>query len=195
MIVAPDSVLGHRLGFLNERARVACLFCAREALGPALFSGCAVCGVAAPLTLIYQPVPRTDLGLAEAITEARQHFAPFAPTVGAFSRPPTPLDPEPRLGPGVYLKNEAFSLTSSHKDRYNAVAAKVARLLGSRGMVASSTGNQVSRSPRMPQGPVCLRWSSATPRPQLGYCARSEPFAEWPRNWNQVRSGRAGGAC
>ena len=55
MIDAPDSVLGHRLGFLNERARVACLFCAREALGPALFSGCAVCGVAAPLTLVYQP--------------------------------------------------------------------------------------------------------------------------------------------
>ena len=73
--------------------------------------------------------------------EARRHFAPFSPTAGAFSRPPTPLDPAPRLSRGVYLKNEAFSLTSSHKDRYNAVAAKVARLLGSRGMVASSTGN------------------------------------------------------
>ncbi len=93
------------------------------------------------MTLVYEPAPRRDLGLAEAITEARQHFAPFAPTAGAFSRPPTPLDPAPRLGRGVYLKNEAFSLTSSHKDRYNAVAAKVARLLGSRGMVASSTGN------------------------------------------------------
>ncbi|MDF3015104.1 MAG: hypothetical protein K0R44_329, partial [Thermomicrobiales bacterium] len=41
----------------------------------------------------------------------------------------------------MYLKNEAFSLTGSHKDRYNAVAARVARHLGSRGIVASSTGN------------------------------------------------------
>ena len=141
MIDAPDSVLGHRLGFLNERARVACLFCARETVGPALFSGCTVCGVAAPLTLDYQPGPRTDLELADATTEARQHFAPFAPMAGAFSRPPTPLDPAPRLGRGVYLKNETFSVTCSHKDRYNAVAARVAQLLGSRGMVASSTGN------------------------------------------------------
>ncbi|MCD6058758.1 MAG: hypothetical protein K0Q89_2288, partial [Thermomicrobiales bacterium] len=141
MIDAPDSVLGHRLGFLNERAHIACLVCAQEALGPALFSGCTVCGVAAPLTLVYKPAPRTDLGLAEASTEARQHFAPFAPTAGAFSRPPTPLDPAPRLGRSVYLKNETFSLTGSHKDRYNVVAARVARLLGSRGIVASSTGN------------------------------------------------------
>jgi threonine synthase len=53
----------------------------------------------------------------------------------------TPLAAAPELGPRVSLKHEAFSLTASHKDRYHAVAAPVARLLGSPGVVASSTGN------------------------------------------------------
>lgn len=44
-------------------------------------------------------------------------------------------------GRSVYWKNESANPTWSHKDRYQSVAATVARALGCRGLVGSSTGN------------------------------------------------------
>jgi threonine synthase len=41
----------------------------------------------------------------------------------------------------VFLKNETFSPTGSHKDRYHAVCAGAARILGCAGLVTTSTGN------------------------------------------------------
>ena len=142
MIDAVGGAHRDRLDFLNGGARVVCLMCAREALRNGLFRGCARCGLDAPLTVVYESSLRTGLDVDDAAKEARERYALFAPEAGPVdSRPPTPLEVAPRLGDSVYLKNEAFSLTGSHKDRYNAVAAKVARLLGAHGVVASSTGN------------------------------------------------------
>jgi threonine synthase len=74
--------------------------------------------------------------------QARERYLSFPPRVGGFAHlSPTPLAHAPRFGPGVHLKHETFSLTASHKDRYHAVAARVAQLLGCRGLAASSTGN------------------------------------------------------
>jgi threonine synthase len=141
MIDEPDGARD-RLEFLNDHARVVCLVCGREAMPGAFFRGCARCDIEAPLTVDYAPTPGAGLGPGEAVREVRERYALFALVEGvSHRRAPTPLDPAPSLGRGVYLKHETFSLTGSHKDRYNAVAAKVARRLGARGVVASSTGN------------------------------------------------------
>jgi threonine synthase len=118
------------------------MLCGSTADSDALFTGCAVCGVAAPLELKYEPSARAGLGIGAAVREARRVYSPLAPIRdGATAKPMTPLLGAPRFGPGVSLKNEAVSLTGSHKDRYHTVAANVARLLGAKGVVASSTGN------------------------------------------------------
>ena len=128
-----------------------------------LFRGCGQCSLDAPLTVAYEPAPPTTLGLRDAVKEARQRYALFAPTVDPLdSRRPTPLDLAPRLGHRVYLKNEAFSLTGSHKDRYNAVASRVARRLDA---LASSPARLVitaSPPPRRPRRSVSARSSSVT---------------------------------
>jgi threonine synthase len=98
--------------------------------------------VAAPLALSFTPSPRQHLALDAAIREARRSYAlSSALGIEMPSRSATPLDPAPRFGSAVHLKNEAFSLTGSHKDRYHAIAARVAAHLGARGVVTSSTGN------------------------------------------------------
>jgi threonine synthase len=127
---------------LSRRASVVCLLCGRVAAGDDLFWGCGACGVHAPLALTYPPSPHTGLTLTAAVGEARQRYAVFGTEADAFpTRAPTPLDLAPRFGRAVYLKNETFSLTGSHKDRFTAVVATMARLRGSPGMLASSTGN------------------------------------------------------
>lgn len=126
---------------LNVHARLACLICGSTAGSGDLFWGCSACGVAAPLTLVYPPAI-AHLGVAAAAQEARRAYAAFSPAANEIpSQLPTPLNPAETFGRGVYLKNEAFSLTGSHKDRYHTVAAPLARRLGCRGVVASSTGN------------------------------------------------------
>ena len=142
MIDARDGAHPSRLEFLNGGARIVCLMCAREAVRNGLYRGCGRCGLDAPLTVVYEPSLRTGLNIVDAAREARERYALFAPEAAPIdSRPPTPLEAAPRLGDDVFLKHETFSLTGSHKDRYNAVAARVARFRGARGVVASSTGN------------------------------------------------------
>jgi threonine synthase len=127
---------------LNGHATIVCLVCGVASETDDLFWGCSACGIAAPLTLTFTPSPQEDLPLDAAIQEARRAYTLFS-AIGseAPTRPPTPLDLASRFGSGVHLKNEAFSLTGSHKDRYHAVASRVALHLGARGIVASSTGN------------------------------------------------------
>lgn len=128
--------------FLNPHACVRCLLCGSDADWACLFAGCQACGVAAPLEMVYESALPKGLEPREAAGEARRAYVPFAASkLAPPPHPPTPLDAAPRFGPGVYLKNEAFSLTSSHKDRYHRVASRVATLLRCRGVVASSTGN------------------------------------------------------
>ncbi len=127
---------------LHPHARVCCLLCGSDAGWEPLFGGCQACGVAAPLEMVYETAPWNGLGPREAAAAARRAYAPFAAsTREPPPLPPTPLVAAPRFGAGVFLKNEAVSLTSSHKDRYHLVASRVATLLGCRGVVASSTGN------------------------------------------------------
>jgi threonine synthase len=136
-----DASVDH-LDFLNDRAHIVCLVCATEAAPDTLFGGCIHCGREAPLTITYEPSLQTGLGVVDAVREARACYTLFKLACQtADARPPTPLEVAPRLGSGLHLKHETYSLTGSHKDRYNAVAAQVARFLGAHGVVASSTGN------------------------------------------------------
>jgi threonine synthase len=127
---------------LNRHATVVCLVCGNTAASDRPFWGCAACGVAAPLTINYPPGPQGNSDVRAAVAAARDAFAILANAAhDAAPHVATPLAAAPRLGPRVSLKHETFSLTGSHKDRYHAVAAAVARLLGSPGVVSSSTGN------------------------------------------------------
>ena len=128
--------------FLNPAASLSCVQCGSSSAVGNQLHGCTVCGVAAPLTVDFEAVPRSGLDISTAAAEARKAFSIFADAGdNATPWPPTPLQPAPRFGSGVHLKHEAFSLTGSHKDRYHAVVSVVASKLGSRGVVASSTGN------------------------------------------------------
>jgi threonine synthase len=127
---------------LNGRATIVCLLCGIALETDDLFWGCSACGVAAPLTFTFTASPQENLPLDAAVKEARRVYSLVSALgIEAPTRLPTPLDAAPRFGSGVHLKNEAFSLTSSHKDRYHAVASRVAPHFGARGIVASSTGN------------------------------------------------------
>ncbi|MBA2519570.1 MAG: pyridoxal-phosphate dependent enzyme, partial [Chloroflexia bacterium] len=93
-------------------------------------------------------------------------YTPFAADGERAPSPPTPLAPAPRFGPGVWLKHEACSLTGSHKDRFHAVTARVARRLGSRGIVASSTGNH---------GVAAAAHAAAAGLPAVVFCHPAAP--------------------
>ena len=127
---------------LNPAARVACVLCGAPALPEQPYWGCQVCGQQAPLAVVYPPLPATGLSSTAAVAMARSAYALFADQVDAAPvGAPTPLTHAPSFGSHVHLKQETFSRTHSHKDRYQAVAARMARLAGCRGVVASSTGN------------------------------------------------------
>jgi threonine synthase len=146
---------------------VVCLLCGTAAAASDLFWGCAACGVAAPLALDYPPAAMTCRGLFAAVQVARRAYGSFFPvTNGAASRPPSPLDAVVSFGSGVYVKNETFSLTGSHKDRYHAVAVEVARRLGARGIVASSTGNH---------GVSAVAHAAAGRLPAVVFCHQEAP--------------------
>jgi threonine synthase len=123
---------------------VACLLCGTAAAADNVFWGCDACGVAAPLA-----VADTLFSGAHAPTSVM-----------------TPLSPAPLIGAGVFLKNEAFSLTGSHKDRFHAVASRVALDLGSRGIVASSTGNH---------GVSAAAYAAAAGLPSVVFCHPEAP--------------------
>ncbi len=142
---APEAVRAELLahhGSLNPAARVACLLCGAAAPAEEPYWGCQACGQQAPLSMAYTALPATGLSPIAAAARARSAYDLFVGqsdtgSVGA----PTPLTHAPGFGSHLYLKQETFSLTHSHKDRYQAVAARMARLSGCRGVVASSTGN------------------------------------------------------
>lgn len=127
---------------LNPTARIACVLCGASAPAEHPYWGCQVCGQQAPLAVAYPSLPATGLSLTAAAASARVAYALFADQADAApASAPTPLTHAPSFGSHVHLKQETFSRTHSHKDRYQAVAARMARLAGCRGVVASSTGN------------------------------------------------------
>jgi threonine synthase len=110
----------------NPDACLRCVACGRTAgLGPA-WTGCAACG--GPLVVGYEP------GADELLPVAAERLLELGQ--GA-----TPLVAAPELGDSVWLKLEGQNPTGSHKDRFHAVSLAIARDLGYRSVVVSSTGN------------------------------------------------------
>jgi threonine synthase len=80
--------------------------------------------------------------VAEATAWLRSHRQPLVDgSEMQLGQGATPAVALPRLGPHLYLKDESANPTWSHKDRANATNAAVARLIGAKGMISSSTGN------------------------------------------------------
>jgi threonine synthase len=164
--VAQAGLAGHP-GLLNEAARIACILCGATASTEQPFWGCQVCGQQAPLAVEYPGIPADTLGPTAAAARARNAYWLFADLAdGKSVGAPTPLTPAPGLGSRVYLKHETFSLTHSHKDRYQAVAARMALLSGCRGVVASSTGNH---------GASAAAHATAAGLPSVVFCHRDAP--------------------
>jgi threonine synthase len=166
---APD--LGHDHGvwaMLNSSARIVCLICGETTVEEEPFWGCLSCGDRAPLTVAYgdQDDDNPDLPPVDAAKAARRAFSLFADGQDGASTWATPLTPATRLGPRVFLKHETYSLTNSHKDRYQAVASRMARVLGMRGVVASSTGNH---------GVSAAAHAAAAGLPSVVFCHREAP--------------------
>lgn len=130
----------------NPLARLRCIGCGGEQPLGAAFNGCSRCSEDlehAPLEVIYEesdPLRGSDpRSVSQLLSCDRQPIAPAKRI--SLGRSPTPLVPAPTLGPMVLIKNETLSPTWGHKDRLHELNAGVAKLLGSKGIVASTTGN------------------------------------------------------
>jgi threonine synthase len=130
----------------NPHARLRCIDCGSEQpLGPA-FNGCGHCSDGeerAPFEVVYEgsdfPQGSGLRSILQRITLDRQ---PIAPTKRvSLGRSPTPLVAVPSFGPTVMVKNETFNPTWAHKDRLHELNLGAAKLFGSKGVVASTTGN------------------------------------------------------
>lgn len=140
---APEAVWAARYqDALNPAAYITCLHCGVRTDTRAPFWGCQVCGQNAPLKIDYADVLESECSPLAAVARARSAYSLFLPQANLTQLDaPTPLTHAPALGPNVYLKQETFSQTHSHKDRYQSIASRMARLSGAQGVVASSTGN------------------------------------------------------
>lgn len=152
-------------GGWNARATLRCLFCGAETPIGTLPNGCQACDTqpAAPLEVVYDDTGFEPNDLPDAIAHLRQFRQPIdaSALVSLGRSASTPLVPMPRLGPNLWVKNETTNATWSHKDRTHEVSVGAARLLGSRGVVASSTGNH---------GAAAAAHASKAGLPSLVFC-------------------------
>jgi threonine synthase len=120
----------------NRRARLHCLVCgAVEPLG-AVWDGCRSCPGRRPLVVTYEDIEVPDIpSMAQALLPIRPEYLLDLGQGG------TPLVPAPAVAKGMWLKLEAQNPSGSHKDRFHAIAAAIARALGYSATVTSSTGN------------------------------------------------------
>jgi threonine synthase len=114
------------------------------------FEGCPTCGEKSTLRLCYEP---DEDRIRDAVARRRDRRAlaalhPFHDEKRWISLGEgyTALVRLPRIGPSLglpnlYFKNECCNPTSSFKDRYVWLTMNVARDMGYRGVVVSSTGN------------------------------------------------------
>lgn len=136
--------------FWNPAAGLRCVSCGATApLGPA-WHGCAACGASQPLVVTYDGLgPRATTGtLSERLAWLAAATLPVLPERRVrLGEGGTPLIPSGAAGEGtIWLKLEGQNPTGSHKDRFHAVAAAVARELGAPAVVTSSTGNHGAAS-------------------------------------------------
>ncbi len=141
---------------MSEVVWLACGRCGRMcAPGPAFF-GCPSCrqgGEVSVLEVEYAPAARPGcppFGDGER-SSGIWSYAALLPVQDAASRVSigeghTPLLPSGKVGPRIglsrlYYKNETANPTWSFKDRYAAVTVSMAKSLGFKRIIASSTGN------------------------------------------------------
>lgn len=125
----------------DARPRLRCLECGAEATGLS-FGPCAACRRGA-LEVVISP---SSLPALEARPRSIWHYASLLPRVAPDHRLTlgeggAPLIETNVAGRAVLIKNEGVNPTLSFKDRYSAVNLSVAKTLGYRGVVLSSTGN------------------------------------------------------
>jgi threonine synthase len=130
----------------NPHVRLRCIDCGDEQpLGPA-FDGCDHCsdgGEHAPLEVLYESLDQPhESELRSILRRLALYRQPIAPTKRvSLGRSPTPLVAVPSFGPKVLVKNETFNPTWAHKDRLHELNLGAAKLFGSKGVIASTTGN------------------------------------------------------
>ena len=122
------------------RSGLRCFTC-RTAFGHGLYpAGCPACGD--PLECVYEYgndlEDSGNLGLWRYASVLPVEDAGFRVTLGEGN---TPLLRPAGFPENLYCKNETVNPTWSFKDRFHAVSLSVARTLGYRKVVASTTGN------------------------------------------------------
>lgn len=134
--------------FWNPDARLRCVSCdATSPLGPA-WEGCSVCKTGAPLIVEYDGLrPPASGSLPERIDWLATAASPIASTARVtLGEGRTPLLAAPGDGPATWLKVEGQNPTGSHKDRFHAIGAAIAREVGAPAAVTASTGNHGAAS-------------------------------------------------
>lgn len=127
-------------GFWNPSAYLWCAGCGKEFPLGAYWRGCPSCG--APLLVAYRPVSIAEGELAHMARDLANALLPIArDRVVSIGNAHTPMVQLRSRTGAMWLKMEGHNPSGSHKDRFHAVAAAVARQLGYGGVVASSTGN------------------------------------------------------
>lgn len=154
----------------NPSARLRCMHCAQTLpLGPS-YQGCPDCtwpneqrsgGV--PVEVDYDDAGPGATEVAEVAAWLAAYRQPIARTSRvSLGRPvETPLLQVADFGSDVYVKNETLNPTWGHKDRLHEVAVGAARLLGARGILATSTGNH---------GAAAAAHASASGLPSVVFC-------------------------
>lgn len=128
---------------------VRCESCGARATGE-YFRGCPACGGVLEVAYDLEPVRSRAGEWLRGGAHTIWGYRPLLPGPEralpvSIGEGDTPLVPSGRLagayGGRVLWKNETLNPTWSHKDRYQSVAATMARELGYRGLAGTSTGN------------------------------------------------------
>lgn len=131
----------------NPLAQLRCMECGSEQPLRSAYNGCASCSGGgeehAPLEVAYEDSDQSEgSSLRSVLQWLALYKQPIALTKRiSLGRSPTPLVPVPSFGARVLVKNETLNPTWGHKDRPHEINVGVAKLLGSKGVVASTTGN------------------------------------------------------
>ncbi len=139
----------------NPNAHLVCVSCQSKFELGVIWTGCPTCGDGSPLVVGYAEIPLPDgpADLAKNASYLAEHLLPVASRdLLNLGQGNTPLLPAHTLGENIWLKIEGQNPTGSHKDRFHAISEAIARGLGYKAAVTSSTGNH---------GASCAAYSAA----------------------------------
>jgi threonine synthase len=98
-----------------------------------------------PLLVQYPPLEPAGETLSERVGSLSRTLLPIPATeIVELGQGNTPLVKLDALGDGIWAKLEGANPTGSHKDRFHAIVAALARRHGHPGVVAWSTGNHAA---------------------------------------------------